>query len=88
MQSLKSRPVSYPVVDSEAGALIFKQLVFVKYDTYVLSTWSCERNEGSFRKIYFQYCPTSSFSGIKINVQLAMRRTCVSLAIESTLQVR
>ena len=38
MQSLKSRPVSYLVVDSEAGALIFNQLVFVKYDTYVLST--------------------------------------------------
>ena len=38
MQSLKSRPVSYPVIDSEAGVLIFNQLVFVKYDTYVLST--------------------------------------------------
>ena len=27
------------------------------------------------------------FSGIKIKVQLALRRPCVSLAIESTLQV-
>ena len=38
MQSLKSRPVSYPLVDSAAGALIFKQFVFVKHDAYVLST--------------------------------------------------
>ena len=38
MQSFQSRPVSYPQVDSAAGALIFKQFVFVKYDTYVLST--------------------------------------------------
>ena len=38
MQSLKSRPrpVSYLLVDSAAGALIFKQFVFV--DAYVLST--------------------------------------------------
>lgn len=47
--------------------MIFKQFVFVKYDTYVLSTYSF---------------------GINIKVQLAQRKTCISLAIESSLLVR
>ena len=44
--------------------------------------------KGVLGKKYFQYCPISSLSGIKIKVQLALRRTCISLAIESSLQVR